>query len=678
VADHRGESAPEVQIVIGAHYDATSDSVPEIAPGADDNASGTAFCLEIARALRGVTTAKTVRFICFSSEEQWMVGSTAYASEHANDEIELMVNADMVGYNKPSPTEYVLVSYHISSTPYGQIASSYFDQYTSLVQHNGGWGPSDHIPFYERGFKTLYVHEYEFNSSHYHMTHDLSQYLDFEYMRDIVRAFAATAYTSAQAPAAVESLVVTDPGTGGTLELDWSEVRETRPFKYQIHIGSASGVYDSIIDVSSEQTERTLTGLVDGHTYYIAVGTVINDTIASICLNEVTGVPLSVPLSPVSIAATPVYKGILLNWGYSPHRDVIGYNVYKSTNGQTPEFAQYVSDSFYMDANTLQDTTYTYFVSALDSDSNESVAVESDPSMAAFFNRGLLVIDDQAEAAAEVDSIRARYNRMFGDIRYSSASSYDGITEELLGQYNSVIWLGDLTANLYRCGDALDWFSDWGGNMVFIGVYAGHTLALHLSEQGLSWFGIRSFEQDGECGFLSATGLHGWTDAVPDSDLFACTFNGLGTTDRLCYVEAYDIDTTVATPIFTFESGDQMSPFDSKVCGMYSQRDTSFRALIGFPVYCLKLESGYAILSNIADLLGASRTPGGDTNEDTHHTLSDAIRMIGALFRNQWIETDANLFDVNSDCEFNMIDVQLMLNYMYAGGAPPRYGCAEF
>lgn len=102
VATKRG-SAPEAGIVlIGAHYDSRMERLGDVeapAPGADDNATGVAALLEIARSLRDVPTRRTVRFVAFSGEEQGLIGSRAYAEQCKKEQvnIELMINLDMVG-----------------------------------------------------------------------------------------------------------------------------------------------------------------------------------------------------------------------------------------------------------------------------------------------------------------------------------------------------------------------------------------------------------------------------------------------------------------------------------------------------------------------------------------------------------------------------------------------------
>ena len=74
IAYKPGTVYPEQQIIIGGHFDAVPDC-----PGADDNASGTAAVIEIARILKDVETKMSFVFITFDSEESWLWGSIHYA-----------------------------------------------------------------------------------------------------------------------------------------------------------------------------------------------------------------------------------------------------------------------------------------------------------------------------------------------------------------------------------------------------------------------------------------------------------------------------------------------------------------------------------------------------------------------------------------------------------------------
>jgi hypothetical protein len=86
VAVKEGRSRPEEIVVVGAHYDSRSGRYPyEAAPGAEDNASGVAAVLQLARLWSRIETERSVHFVCFAAEEQGLLGSRRYASSAAQE-----------------------------------------------------------------------------------------------------------------------------------------------------------------------------------------------------------------------------------------------------------------------------------------------------------------------------------------------------------------------------------------------------------------------------------------------------------------------------------------------------------------------------------------------------------------------------------------------------------------
>jgi hypothetical protein len=100
MAEIRGLTYPEQVVIICAHYDSTSDQRWTLAPGADDNASGTAAVMEAARILSNRPLDFTVRFIAFSAEEQGLIGSLSYVQTQLSPEEEIIgvINLDMIAY----------------------------------------------------------------------------------------------------------------------------------------------------------------------------------------------------------------------------------------------------------------------------------------------------------------------------------------------------------------------------------------------------------------------------------------------------------------------------------------------------------------------------------------------------------------------------------------------------
>lgn len=99
-----GRTAPQEVLVVGAHFDAVPGS-----PGADDNGSGTAAVLEIARVLRGRPMHRTVRFVLFNLEELGHIGSNQYVAQVRAEHLEGsqrivgMLSLEMLGYFTAEP-----------------------------------------------------------------------------------------------------------------------------------------------------------------------------------------------------------------------------------------------------------------------------------------------------------------------------------------------------------------------------------------------------------------------------------------------------------------------------------------------------------------------------------------------------------------------------------------------
>ena len=76
----QGRIRPDDRFVVGAHYDSISGN-PFDAPGAEDNASGCAGVLEIARIFAANPPEATIHFVCYAGEEQGLHGSTAHVAD---------------------------------------------------------------------------------------------------------------------------------------------------------------------------------------------------------------------------------------------------------------------------------------------------------------------------------------------------------------------------------------------------------------------------------------------------------------------------------------------------------------------------------------------------------------------------------------------------------------------
>jgi hypothetical protein len=148
----------EIYIICG-HFDATSENPYISAPGADDNASGTASVLEAARILNPYPFGATIKFIGFSGEEQGLFGSQAYAESayvHGID-IRGVINLDMIGYL--DDTLFDLEIYcNDNSEPLATLFVQSCSTYTSVIPYkinDPSATYSDHASFWQFGYPAV-------------------------------------------------------------------------------------------------------------------------------------------------------------------------------------------------------------------------------------------------------------------------------------------------------------------------------------------------------------------------------------------------------------------------------------------------------------------------------------------------------------------------------------------
>lgn len=198
VATQSGTAKPDKLIVIGGHYDSISDDPYNDAPGADDNASGTAAVLEVARILANYATEYTIKYICFSGEEQGLWGSWAYAEDAYVQGLDIicMLNFDMIAYCDDANYDLNVITDYASE----ELADLYIDaadNYTDLItykQVNPSSGGSDHFPFWQFGYPAIFAIERagSFWNPYYHSTGDLLATLTMPFETEVVKAGVAS------------------------------------------------------------------------------------------------------------------------------------------------------------------------------------------------------------------------------------------------------------------------------------------------------------------------------------------------------------------------------------------------------------------------------------------------------------------------------------------------------
>ena len=186
--------------IVGAHYDSYASGVnPFItAPGANDNASGMAAVMEIARILKGsgLSPKHTVTFIAFAAEEPGLHGSRHQAEKSAasGDKIIMMLNHDMISYVADAslkPWRLNIIHYG-NSEDLRDDAALLCNAHSTLISYSDNTvnEHSDSYPYYLNGFKALFFHQNDIEGT-YHTPDDKVSMCNFEYAREVVKVSCA-------------------------------------------------------------------------------------------------------------------------------------------------------------------------------------------------------------------------------------------------------------------------------------------------------------------------------------------------------------------------------------------------------------------------------------------------------------------------------------------------------
>ncbi len=190
----RGSVYPSRIYMICGHLDSTSPQHDTLAPGAEDNGSGAMGVLEAARLLAPLRTEATLYFVCFTAEEQGLIGSEHLASIAEQEQWDLrgVLNMDMVGYDAPGDPSLWIEGFHSNagSVALMDLLESVADAYTDLEVYRypgEGWG-SDHETFNAHGFPAILAIDYNWDSyACYHETCDeISNIVPYQYRRMLV------------------------------------------------------------------------------------------------------------------------------------------------------------------------------------------------------------------------------------------------------------------------------------------------------------------------------------------------------------------------------------------------------------------------------------------------------------------------------------------------------------
>ncbi|HFD39399.1 MAG TPA: M28 family peptidase, partial [Anaerolineae bacterium] len=474
VGEITGLGRPDDIWLITAHLDDMPTN--PIAPGADDNASGSTGVLLAAQIFGQYAWDCTLRFVTFTGEEQGLLGSDAYAQMAADngDNILGVINLDMIAYNSDA---YPILELHTRSGNTGDLAianlfADVVDAYgldltPEIVQD--GISASDHYSFWLRGYSAiLAIEDFQDFTPYYHTVNDRLSTLDLDYYTEFIRAAVGTLAHTGCLLQDVGSLdgTVTDLSSGLPLSATITAQGSLAAIETTSDV---SGYYTLTLPVDT----YTLTAQAHLYGYYSATVTdvvVLTDTvthqdlaldpyptyvISGAVSETVTGAPLSATIETVACPDDECQAHIYAAASTDP---VSGYYSLTLISG---------TYTLRVNAEGYRPLTRTVTV-----DRDQSQDFELAPQDC------VLLVDDDGGDDAQA-AYRAALEALNIEYATWTVEAQGTPTTSLMEQYRHVIWLtGDRYVNTLTSADrtALSAYLDGGGRLFLSGWGVGSDL----------------------------------------------------------------------------------------------------------------------------------------------------------------------------------------------------------
>ena len=260
IATQLGKTNPNDIYIICAHYDSVADYC------ADDNASGTATVLEIARILSTQCMDNTIIYALWDEEEIGLKGAGFYATQASNngDNILGVLNIDMMGYDGDDDDDFdidvrpVANSLAMKDDLVSLLATYNFNLNVNVV--NPGTTASDHARFWNQGFSAVLVGESWENDDqtpHYHSSGDRYSTLDLPYFHEIAKLIMSYMVTKGSLVSVDNSLTMSSMTLTSNMDnasYQWVDCSTNLPIITEISQSfspTASGIYAVEVTVGS-------------------------------------------------------------------------------------------------------------------------------------------------------------------------------------------------------------------------------------------------------------------------------------------------------------------------------------------------------------------------------------------------------------------------------------------
>ena len=260
IATLRGTKHPELEYLVSSHFDSVEEG-----PGADDDTSGSAALLEVARILRNRPMAATVKFIWFTGEEAGLLGSEEYVRQAVarKDQVVGALNNDMVGFADDNRLDDT-IRFANASLRDLQHASAFL--FTNLVTYDTRYFRGTDADSYFEPWGDIFsgIGSYPIlGNPHYHQSHDTLDTVSIPLITEVARTTAASIMLMASSPSRLGSITATSKGSAA--EITWAPAREKDVSGYVVR----SWTNGRARDTRTGGTRVTIPGLRSGDAVWV-------------------------------------------------------------------------------------------------------------------------------------------------------------------------------------------------------------------------------------------------------------------------------------------------------------------------------------------------------------------------------------------------------------------------
>jgi len=267
-----GTDFPNQKYIICAHYDDMPSG--STAPGADDNASGTAAVLEAARIISQYISEYTILYALWDEEEYGLIGAEYYAAlaQTAGDSIVGVVNLDMVAWD--SGTDNIAEVHTRNVANSNALKDQMLDINTlyniglTLQTVNPGTGSSDQAAFWNEGYGAiLLIEDFQDFNDFYHTTNDLVTHFNQPYYLKMSMAAFGTLATLANVTGVVPVELASFSASiiQGRIMLEWTTVSELNNSGFEIERSVDGSIFVTIgfVEGKGTTTESNIYSFTD-------------------------------------------------------------------------------------------------------------------------------------------------------------------------------------------------------------------------------------------------------------------------------------------------------------------------------------------------------------------------------------------------------------------------------